>query len=71
MEVAWTSNAEAMVTVVNPHSVVVTGDWNFCTNDYIYYADNQTLIMNIFDWLCTGSVATEDHRWGDVKAMYR
>lgn len=71
VETAWTSNGEAMITVVNPHSVVITGDINFADNTYIGNVDNQTLILNIFDWLCTGTVATEANRWGDVKAMFR
>ena len=71
VEVAWTSNAEVMVTVVNPHSVVVLGDWNFCANYYIGTADSERFILNVFDWLCTGTVGTEASRWGDVKAMFR
>ena len=71
VEAAWTSLDEAMITVFNPHSVVVTGDINFADNNYINQYDNQALIMNIFDWLCTGAVGTEDRNWGDVKALYR
>jgi hypothetical protein len=71
VEAAWTSNDEAMVTVVNPHSVVITGDFNFADNFYIVNVDNQTLILNIFDWLCTGTVGAEARSWGDLKAQFR
>ena len=71
VEVAWTTSSKAMVTVVNPHGVVITGDINFCDNNFLANSDNQTFILNVFDWLCTGTVGTEARRWGDVKALFR
>ena len=51
-EVAWNGQGFAGITVVNcPGKVVITGDINFCENDYISSADNEMLISNIFAWL--------------------
>ena len=71
VEVAWTDNAETMITVVEPNQVVVTADMNFCDNSYIDIADNQTFIMNVFDWLCAGPVGAEESTWSDVKQLFR
>ena len=71
VEVAWTDNAETMIAVVDPYSVVVTADMNFCTNTYIGMADNEAFILNVFTWLCSGPVGTETRSWSDVKAMFR
>ena len=51
-EVAWTdSKGTITVTTLGSGRVVVTGDFNFFGNDYIFYVDNQLLAENIFDWL--------------------
>jgi len=70
-EVAWTYNAEPMITVVDPHGVVITADANFCSNDFIGGSDNEAFILNVFAYLCSGPVGTETRSWSGVKAMFR
>lgn len=54
--IAWTDDGEIVMTAVSsPGKVIVTGDCNFCDNDYIAEADNLALSENIFDWLCCSS----------------
>jgi hypothetical protein len=69
--VAWTANDEVMVTVVEPHKVVIAADSNFCDNDYMVEADNQAFALSIFEWLCDGTVGTENHSWSEVKQRFR
>ena len=70
-EVAWTANDEAMVTVVDPHQVVITPDSAFASNSYVDRADNRAFRLNIFEWLCSGPVSTESKSWSDVKGLFR
>lgn len=60
-----------MITVVNPHSVVVTADISFCVNDHIGFVDNEAFILNVFAYLCSGPVGTETRSWSGIKAMFR
>lgn len=69
--VAWTANEEAVVTVVDPHQVVIAADSNFCDNTYLVETDNQAFILNVFDWLCSASVGTENRSWSEVKQRFR
>lgn len=71
VEVAWSDNEDVLVTVVEPHKVVITGDANFCDNNHIGAVDNTSFALNVFAWLCSGPVGIESKSWSGVKAMFR
>jgi hypothetical protein len=55
-EIAWTdaTHKTAVVTATScPQKVVIFGDINWISNDYINQADNRVLAANTFDWLST------------------
>jgi hypothetical protein len=53
-EIAWTDNGEVIVAAAQDGAgrVLVTGDLNFCENDYFGMEENHLFILNIFEWLC-------------------
>lgn len=69
--IAWTDADEETIASVGYCQMIVTGDCDFCTNDYLGSADNQQFILNVFDCLATGGNPVEDSSWGIVKALYR
>ena len=51
--------------------MIVTGDCDFCSNDYLGSADNTQFLLNVFDSLATGGNPVEDSTWGTIKAIHR
>jgi hypothetical protein len=71
IEIAYGPEGLPVVAALEPCGLLVTGDSNFCTNEYIVEADNEAFSLNIFNWLAIGDVATEESTWSEVKALYR
>jgi hypothetical protein len=72
VQAAFTDGGAPTVTTVNPCGVVVTGDVNFCDNNYIGLANNRQFALNIFQWLLTGCATPVQHTsWGHIQVIYR
>ena len=71
---ARASTGEAVVSLSGAGAVMVIGDCNLCENDYIGLADNETFILNVFEYLAgreSGISDPQSTTWGRVKAQYR
>jgi hypothetical protein len=70
-EVAWSDGGEPLVTAIADCGLIVAGDANFCSNDYLGEADNDDFILNVFECLGDASGPVEGATWGRIKALHR
>lgn len=58
-EEAWDEHQCAALTSVGDCQMIVTGDCNFCDNEYIDNCDNRAFIVNVFNCLATCEVTCD------------
>jgi len=69
--IAWADTGEGILASVGCCQMIVTGDCDFGTNDFLGNADNEQFLLNVFDCLATGGSPVEGSTWGYIKAIYR
>lgn len=71
MEVAWTSNGEALISVTDTNRVVVIGDATIGLDPWFLSCGNEVFLKNVFDWFSATYVGVESTSWSNAKALFR
>ena len=71
-QIAYSDAAKPVVIASAGGGMVVVGDTNFCTDEFLNADDNAVLALNIFQYLAGyDGVAVEGESWSGVKAYFR